>query len=454
MADVFLKGDARAILNGRKVLFLGDSILRNLYQDLVYLLEKGSLTPHALLKKKGVQVEEGMFPGDSLVQGTGHLTTGRDYTEVREYRSTGREDVRLTFNFITRCYDRGLEKYLEDYRERHGDPDLILVLSALWDINRWGPRGIDDYKVNCKDLLGKVKSMFPESTQLVWLTSPPISVDVWGGLMVEGMEFLQHSMRFNVMEGNLMVALATAAQGFDVVDLHYWMTHQIHKRMPDGIHWTQDAVRLQLNIILTHFCLSRDIKLPNRWGGEQNRPLESAMRMAAAAVEVGGGEEVGPPRKRQRLERVDEKKTLEMEGRLKRRRELEEEEERPEKKERSESEVERHVTLVDEKSEELLGNQADSNSNLEDVLDVEVVVEIVLPSPGQGVVVEGRLVCDRRVSGRRVYVGTISMSEREGWEVVGGEVEVGPGRKVIIEVKSKEAGEVLEVGALLAQATL
>merc|ERR1719513_88986 len=76
-------------------------------------------------------------------------------------------------------------------------------------------------------------------------------------------------MRFNVMEGNLMVALTTAAFGYDVLDLHYWMVHQIHKRMPDGIHWTQDAVRLQLNIILTHFCLSRDIKLPGRWGEEQ-----------------------------------------------------------------------------------------------------------------------------------------------------------------------------------------
>ena len=64
-----------------------------------------------------------------------------------------------------------------------------------------------------------------------------------------------------------MVALTTAAYGFDVLDLHYWMTHQIHKRMPDGIHWTQDAVRLQLNIILTHVCLSRDIKLPGRQVG-------------------------------------------------------------------------------------------------------------------------------------------------------------------------------------------
>ena len=34
-------------------------------------------------------------------------------------------------------------------------------------------------------------------------------------------------IRFNVMEGNLMVALTTAAFGFDVLDLHYWMTHQV-----------------------------------------------------------------------------------------------------------------------------------------------------------------------------------------------------------------------------------
>ena len=81
-----------------------------------------------------------------------------------------------------------------------------------------------------------------EKTQLIWLCAPPVSVEVWGGLMVEGMEFQRRSMRyhleiivnatiimirFNVMEGNLMVALTTAAFGFDVLDLHYWMTHQV-----------------------------------------------------------------------------------------------------------------------------------------------------------------------------------------------------------------------------------
>jgi hypothetical protein len=56
MADVFLKGDARTIFKGRKVLFLGDSVLRNIYQDFIYLLEKGTLTPNVLLKKKGTQI--------------------------------------------------------------------------------------------------------------------------------------------------------------------------------------------------------------------------------------------------------------------------------------------------------------------------------------------------------------------------------------------------------------
>ena len=88
----------------------------------------------------------------------------------------------------------------------------------------------------------QVQGTFSDQTQLIWLCAPPVSVEVWGGLMVEGMEFQRRSMRyhleiivsatiimirFNVMEGNLMVALTTAAFGFDVLDLHYWMTHQV-----------------------------------------------------------------------------------------------------------------------------------------------------------------------------------------------------------------------------------
>jgi len=286
MADIFLKEDVRKHFRGKRVMFLGDSIMRNIYQDFVYLLERGDLTPHGLLRKKGEQIPS--FEGDMLMDGTGELTPGRNYREIREYRGSGgsmQDFMFATYYFLTRCFSREVEDFILRFKRKYGSPDLILVLSALWDINRWGPEGIPDYIKNCRRLLNLVKNTFSSSTQLIWLTSPPISVEIWGGFEVKGMEFAKRSMRFNVMEGNLMVSTTTAAFGFDVVDLHYWMTHQIHKRMPDGIHWTQDAVRLQLNIILTHFCLARKLPLPGRWGGARNRPLESAEKIAKAADE-------------------------------------------------------------------------------------------------------------------------------------------------------------------------
>ena len=33
-----------------------------------------------------------------------------------------------------------VEDFIDRYKEKKGDPDLIIILSALWDINRWGPR--------------------------------------------------------------------------------------------------------------------------------------------------------------------------------------------------------------------------------------------------------------------------------------------------------------------------
>ena len=47
------------------------------------------------------------------------------------------------------CYNLGrphpkgehvVEDFIDRYKEKKGDPDLIIILSALWDINRWGPR--------------------------------------------------------------------------------------------------------------------------------------------------------------------------------------------------------------------------------------------------------------------------------------------------------------------------
>ena len=48
--------------------------------------------------------------------------------------------------------------------------------------------------------LPQVQGTFPtDKTQLIWLCAPPVSVEVWGGLMVEGMEFQRRSMRYDMI---------------------------------------------------------------------------------------------------------------------------------------------------------------------------------------------------------------------------------------------------------------
>jgi len=277
MADIFCQSDVRNIMKDKSVLFLGDSIMRNIYQDFITLYQKGCLTSHKDLKLKGERMPS--YYGDKLMPNTGKLITGRGYREERELDDG---EVVARFCFLTRCWSKNLDEYLNRQKDRNkGTPDVIFVLSCLWDINRWGPDGIDAYKQNPKKLFEHVRSKFP-GVQLVWLTCPPLSVSVTGGVMIKGMD--ERGMRFNVLEGNLMVSTIAASYGFDVVDLHYYLLHQVHKRMPDGIHWTQDAVRLQLNIILTHYCLSRQIPLPQR---DKSNFWKAAQKIADVAIKEG-----------------------------------------------------------------------------------------------------------------------------------------------------------------------
>ena len=82
MADIFLKNDVTKMFKDKSILFLGDSIMRNIYQDFLTLCHTGKLTPHEILQKKGEKLPR--YAGDELTPGTGQLVNGRDYREERE----------------------------------------------------------------------------------------------------------------------------------------------------------------------------------------------------------------------------------------------------------------------------------------------------------------------------------------------------------------------------------
>ncbi len=257
MCDVFTPSSALSALRGKSVLLVGDSIMRNIYKDIVYLLSsddnnnrnQAKLIPTKHMMAKG----EDSYRGDTKVKGSkrGAVTYGRDYTEERDWHSKDDDyDVQVSFRFITRCHDEALERDLRNHPQRYGSfPDVILLNSALWDINRWGPRGIQGFKENLHKLMALFNQILPERTQVIWMTTPPIATDIRAGVLIQQLEFTQKSMRFNIMEANQYAATATAAYGYDVLDMHYHFINQIHRRSEDGVHWKPDAVRMQVGTI-------------------------------------------------------------------------------------------------------------------------------------------------------------------------------------------------------------
>ena len=98
MADIFLKDDAIKLFQHKSILFLGDSIMRNIYQDFLTLLDTGKLTSHGILQKKGTQLPH--YAGDELAPRSGKLVVGRDFREERELPESSRHSIHAQYYFL------------------------------------------------------------------------------------------------------------------------------------------------------------------------------------------------------------------------------------------------------------------------------------------------------------------------------------------------------------------
>lgn len=80
--DIFDSVQAHKVLDGKTILIFGDSNIRAIYKDLLWLLEEGSLIPIEYLKIKN----EPSFLSD-IRTSTSRLMNSRNYRETREYKS-------------------------------------------------------------------------------------------------------------------------------------------------------------------------------------------------------------------------------------------------------------------------------------------------------------------------------------------------------------------------------
>ena len=132
MCDIFTKSDVQTLFEKKSVLFLGDSIMRNIYKDLVWMTSfdtDGQYTPNIHYRNKG----EKSFCGDNLINNS-ELTVGRDYEEERDFYIK-ELDLQYSFIFITRCFSGHLKKLLDNYPKRFGSyPDMMIINSVIHPI--------------------------------------------------------------------------------------------------------------------------------------------------------------------------------------------------------------------------------------------------------------------------------------------------------------------------------
>ena len=103
------------------------------------------------------------------------LSSGREYIEPRIYHNNRENNnITLVYRFISRVWSEDLGDWLQNYEEQFGSKiDILIINSCLWDVNRWGPTGPEDFKDNMETFVKQAPTVLPSGGLCIWLTAPP-----------------------------------------------------------------------------------------------------------------------------------------------------------------------------------------------------------------------------------------------------------------------------------------
>jgi hypothetical protein len=259
ITDIFKSEEAQSILKNKYVLFIGDSVIRGMYKDLVKFLQTDQHLLDNQLKNKG----EMIFENDELLEGgqKGEMSNDITYSEVREFK---RPYHYVKFYFITRCYSDYFRSICDDISNQPIKPDVVIMNSGCWDLTRYGVNSMFEYKQNLPLAMYHLCKVLPSYTLFIWTSILPLSKDVKGGFMVPEVEYTRSKLREDVLEANYYARTVMDQYKLDLIDLHYYFCKQTHRRSKDGIHWDSTSHRRITNIFLNHMCLVWKRDTPGR----------------------------------------------------------------------------------------------------------------------------------------------------------------------------------------------
>lgn len=278
--NVFSRHNARVLLNGKYILFIGDSVQRAAYKDLVALLDDGSLLNE---KEKKGKLEES-FRGDCMLARTqAHNNT--NFSEIREWQSKD-WSIMIRFVFTTRVWNKFIKESF-DILSHDFFPDLICANSTFWDITRYGDKAYDSdglqkfpqfekniasfmeyVNVRARERLRRPHSDLHIPCLRVWRNALPIGRNARGGLLIEEIQFGTDSevYRMDLSQANLNIKKHVEKAKWNLLDGQYYfrkLQATEGMREKDGVHWNEVSHRWLTNIFLTHVCMSWGINPPS-----------------------------------------------------------------------------------------------------------------------------------------------------------------------------------------------
>lgn len=72
-------------------------------------------------------------------------------------------------------------------------------------MNRYGSGSVDMYKENLDTLFTKMKEVLPETCLVIWNMTLPISKKARGGFLIPQVEYMNSSLRLDILEANFYV---------------------------------------------------------------------------------------------------------------------------------------------------------------------------------------------------------------------------------------------------------
>ncbi|CAI4223136.1 unnamed protein product [Auanema sp. JU1783] len=268
----------RRLLNNKHVMFMGDSLTRALYKDLVVLLQTDDITNERFLKMKSEYSHFGDRQIDILP-----LESDRIFRQAREYMS---DNHLVQYVFTSRVMKNDVEKALLNIFKTKEYPDLIVLNSAIWDVTRYNleptnmynipfnmrsPRtqinnelvGMEEYCERVAMLMRRLRLILPATTQVIWVLYPwPMPIDYVGMSTRVGANDKRQLHRSLYLDANYRAAQIVRTAGYDVLDLGFFMrNHALYTfRCRDGVHWTSVGTRIMSQLLIGH--VSMNICLP------------------------------------------------------------------------------------------------------------------------------------------------------------------------------------------------